>query len=149
TVNSVEASKELDIKVSDGIIEDTFSYEDAITEKVYVNTGVDTDEDGEEDRIYVEVKRPKETEHGKQVPVVYNMSSYNGGLPYPEYHNVDEELYDGKPAAAPTLDDYYAPYFVPRGYAVVTANNIGTEFSDGCPSTGSDDEIQATKAVID
>src|SRR5699024_4428002 len=121
---------------------------DAITEEVYVDTGVDSDGDGETDRIYVEVQRPKETEKRKQVPVVYNMSSYNGGLTYPEYHDVDEELYDGKPAAAPTLDDYYASYFVPRGYGVVTANNIGTEFSDGCPSTGSKDEIQASKAVI-
>lgn len=147
--NSVKASNELSITVEDGLIEESFSYEDAIMEKVYINTGVDTDLDGEEDRIYVEVKRPKETKNGKQVPVVYNMSSYNGGLPYPEYHDVDEELYDGKPAAAPTLDDYYAPYFVPRGYAVVTANNIGTEYSDGCPSTGSNEEIQASKAVID
>src|SRR5699024_577093 len=148
-IDSVEAANALDIKVTDGVIEDTFSYEDAITEEIYVDTGVDTDDDGEEDQIYVEVQRPQETENDKEVPVVYNMSSYNGGLPYPDYHDVNEELYDGKPAAAPTLDDYYASYFVPRGYAVVTANNIGTEFSDGCPSTGSEEEIQASKAVID
>lgn len=148
-VDSAEAANTLDIKVTDGVIEDTFSYEDAITEKIYIDTGVDTDDDGEEDQIYVEVQRPKETKNDKEVPVVYNMSSYNGGLPYPDYHDVNEELYDGKPAAVPTLDDYYASYFVPRGYAVVTANNIGTEFSDGCPSTGSEEEIQASKAVID
>src|SRR5699024_5031417 len=65
------------------------------------------------------------------------------------YHNVDEELYGGKPAAAPTLGDHYAPYFVPRGYAVVTANSIGTEGSDGCPTTGDESEILAAKAVID
>lgn len=149
TLNYVEATDELDINVEDGVIEDTFSYEDVITEEVYVDTGVDTDGDGEEDKVYVKVERPQETADEGQVPIIYNMSSYNGGLPYPEYHDVDEELYEGKPAAAPTLDDYYASYFVPKGYAVVTANNIGTEHSDGCPSTGSEDEIQAAKAVID
>lgn len=133
----------------DGILEDTFSYEDAIKEEIYVDTGIDSDDDGKSDRVYVEITRPKEADAEMRIPVIYNMSSYNGGLPYPEYHDVNEELYDGKPIAAPTLDDHYAPYFVPKGYAVVTANNIGTEGSDGCPSTGGKDEIQASKAVID
>lgn len=139
----------LPVTENDGIIEDTFSYDDAIKEEVHIQTGVDSDKDGKEDSIYVEIERPKETNEDVQVPVIYNVSPYNGGLPYPEYHDVDQELYGGFPAPAPTIGEHYAPYFVPKGYAVVTVNSIGSEGSDGCPSTGGEDEIQAAKSVID
>src|SRR5699024_3028300 len=140
-VKAEEAKNKQDIVVKDGMTQAAFSYEEVIKEEVYVETTVDSDEDGQKDTVYVEIIRPKETgEEGVQVPVIYNMSAYNGGLPYPEYHNVDEELYGGKPAADTNLPDHYAPYFVPRGYAVVIANSIGTEGSDGCPTTGDENE---------
>ena len=44
-----------------------------------------------------------------------------------------------------TLDDYY----VPRGYAVVLGESIGTFNSTGCPDVGADAETLGTKAVID
>src|SRR5690625_480041 len=149
-VKAEEAKNKQDIVVKDGMTQEAFSYDEAIKEEVYVETTVDSDKDGKKDRVYVEIIRPKETgEEGVQVPVIYNMSPYNGGLPYPEYHDVDEALYGGKPAAAPNLEDHYAPYFVPRGYAVITANSSGTEGSDGCPTTGDESEILSAKAVID
>jgi X-Pro dipeptidyl-peptidase len=43
------------------------------------------------------------------------------------------------------LDDYY----VPRGYAVVLGESIGTFNSDGCPTIGDQVETLGTKAVID
>lgn len=145
-----EVEKKQDIVVEDGMTQEAFSYDEVIKEEVYVETPVDSDKDGKKDRVYVEIIRPKETgEEGVQVPVIYNISPYNGGLPYPEYHDVDEELYDGKSAPGPALEDHYAPYFVPRGYAVVNANSIGTEGSDGCPTTGDENEILAAKSVID
>ncbi len=44
-----------------------------------------------------------------------------------------------------SLDDYY----VPRGYAVVLGESIGTFNSDGCPTVGDRVETLGTKAVID
>ena len=44
-----------------------------------------------------------------------------------------------------TLDDYY----VPRGYAVVLGESIGTFNSQGCPDVGADAETLGTKAAID
>ena len=43
------------------------------------------------------------------------------------------------------LDNYY----VPRGYAVVLGESIGTFNSDGCPTVGDQVETLGTKAVID
>jgi X-Pro dipeptidyl-peptidase len=44
-----------------------------------------------------------------------------------------------------SLDTYY----VPRGYAVVLGESIGTFNSDGCPTVGDQVETLGTKAVID
>jgi X-Pro dipeptidyl-peptidase len=44
-----------------------------------------------------------------------------------------------------SLDNYY----VPRGYAVVLGESIGTFNSDGCPDVGASGETLGTKAVID
>ncbi len=44
-----------------------------------------------------------------------------------------------------SLDNYY----VPRGYAVVLGESIGTFNSDGCPTVGDSVETLGTKAVID
>src|SRR5699024_3197070 len=65
---------------------------------------------------------------------------------YPDYHNVDKELYDGIPY---NLPDYYEDYFVPRGYAVVIADGLGAAGSTGCPTVGGEHEINAAKSVVD
>lgn len=127
--------------------EKSFSYKNAIVDEVYVETEVDSDQDGKKDRIYVEVIRPRETEKGLTVPVIYNSSPYNAGLVYPDYYGVDEELYGGAPSF--TKDGRYDRYFVERGYAVVNANSIGSKGSDGCPTTGDMNEVLASKAVVD
>lgn len=137
----------MNIQVKNGMTQSAFSYEQAIVEEVYVETMIDSDEDGKNDRIYVEVIRPQETVEGYKVPVIYNMSPYNGGLDYPEYFDVDEELYGGAPTY--TKEGHYDKYFVERGYAVVNANSIGSKGSDGCPTTGDKYEILAAKAVVD
>ena len=38
-------------------------------------------------------------------------------------------------------------YYVPRGYAVILGESIGTGKSDGCPTTGDEQEILGTKSV--
>src|SRR5262249_4350073 len=44
---------------------------------------------------------------------------------------------------------YYDNFFVPRGYAVILADAIGTAFSTGCPLHGGPGDVAGFKAVID
>ena len=93
--------------------------------------------------------RPK-TDSNVKVPVIYEMSPYRAGLKDVPVYNVDEELYayEGKPYGAVNLGSY-GNYYVPRGYAVILGESIGTGKSDGCPTTGDEQEILGTKSVID
>ena len=38
---------------------------------------------------------------------------------------------------------------MPRGYAVVFADSLGTGGSDGCPTSGGENETLGMKAVVD
>ncbi|MFJ8580009.1 Xaa-Pro dipeptidyl-peptidase [Micromonospora sp. NPDC093277] len=154
------------IVVSDGVTQPVFSLADAIEERVWVETPLDTDHDGVLDRIVADISRPRETAtQGLKVPVVFEHSPYRQGtwndVPYPSVL-VDELPQTGltrqlRAGAAPvgiqqakanlpgSLDDYY----VPRGYAVVLGQSIGTADSDGCPTSGDMAETLGAKAVID
>ncbi|MFZ3580036.1 hypothetical protein [Virgibacillus sp. DJP39] len=59
------------IKVTDGMTQAVFSKEEAIRETVYIETTVDSDGDGQNDRVHAEVVRPKETEERLEIPVIY------------------------------------------------------------------------------
>ena len=154
------------IVVENGITQPVFSFADAIEERVYVETEVDSDHDGNLDRVAIDISRPRETETaGFEVPVIFEHSPYRkdtwDDVPYPSVL-VDElpqsslihpsDLSFGDQAARRptpdlpgTLDDYY----VPRGYAVVLGQSVGTGDSDGCPTSGDAVETLGTKAVID
>lgn len=144
------------IKVEDGMTQPIFSKAEAIVERIFVETEVDSDGDGEKDRVRADIIRPKETEEGLKVPVIYEMSPYRAGLNAIDFHDVDVELNPiirdesagGNPFAA-DLPGYYDDYFLPRGYAVILAESIGTGMSTGCPTTGDVNETLGTKAVID
>ncbi|MDR6227594.1 X-Pro dipeptidyl-peptidase [Desmospora profundinema] len=153
-----------------------YSYEEAIRETVYVEAPMDSDGNGENDRIAVDLMRPKETDEGLRVPVIYEMSPYRAGLKDVPFHDVDVELNPverekgwGKTAETSVwLSDraaamasqaeaesirpfpgYYDNFFVPRGYAVVLAEGPGTGRSTGCPTSGGTNEVIGTRAVID
>ena len=154
------------IVVRDGMTQPVFALADAIVERVWVETPLDTDHDGRRDRVVVDISRPRETETaGLRVPVILEHSPYRkdtwDDVPYPSVL-VDElpqgarggrtASRTGDPRRATTradlpgsLDDYY----VPRGYAVLVGQSIGTADSDGCPTTGDQAETLATKAIID
>ncbi|MEV6814971.1 CocE/NonD family hydrolase, partial [Micromonospora sp. NPDC051296] len=157
-----------DIVVVDGMTQPVFSLADAIEERVYVETSVDTDHDGRPDRVAIDISRPRETAtQGFKVPVIFEHSPYRKGtwndVPYPSVL-VDELPQNGvtrrsglrgsdvtiqsataKANLPGQLDDYY----VPRGYAVVLGQSVGTGDSDGCPTSGDQAETLGTKAVID
>jgi X-Pro dipeptidyl-peptidase len=152
------------LKFQDGVTAPQFVLANAIEQTVYVETPLDTDRDGRLDRIRIRVSRPGETDsQGIDVPVVFEHSPYRGDLGNPPNHPVDvDDLPQSgrhkrasaaraqargraKPDLPGSLDDYY----VPRGYAVVLGESIGTFGSDGCPDVGGAAETLGTKAVID
>ncbi|MED0963675.1 Xaa-Pro dipeptidyl-peptidase [Bacillus paramycoides] len=137
------------IELENGMTKPIYSLDDSIIENLFVETEIDSDRDGKKDRVSIKVMRPK-TDPNVKIPVIYEMSPYRAGLKDVPVYNVDEELYayEGKPYAAVNLGSY-GNYYVPRGYAVILGESIGTGKSDGCPTTGDEQEILGTKSVID
>ncbi|MDY0393717.1 CocE/NonD family hydrolase [Virgibacillus halophilus] len=128
------------------VTQPVFSYENAIREKVYVETNMDSDMDGKPDKVAVDIIRPRETGNQIKVPVIMDASPYYESLGRGNESELKEWDKDGKPIKFPL---YYDNYFVPRGYAVVLADMIGTSQSDGCPTTGGIEDINSIKAVVD
>lgn len=95
-----------EILVFDGKTQPIFNHDDAIYEKVYVETSVDTDLDDKLDLVEVWIKRPKETAQGMKVPVIFELSPYERGTNDDLYdlHNVDEDLVVSEQTYT-TLDD--------------------------------------------
>ncbi|HEX6198348.1 MAG TPA: Xaa-Pro dipeptidyl-peptidase [Jiangellaceae bacterium] len=161
--------------LEDGVSAAQFSLDDAIEESIYVETTVDSDLDGELDRVHLRLSRPGETEtEGIKVPVIFEHSPYRFGVNGAPNHDVDLDALPQETLRHPgTRSDADAPgsalshdeavelkggpnlpgpldnYWVPRGYAVVLGESIGTAFSDGCPTIGDMKETLATKAIID
>jgi X-Pro dipeptidyl-peptidase len=165
------------LNVQDGVTQPVFSFENAIEEVVFVESEVDSDGDGTRDRIRIQISRPAETEtQGIKVPVVFEHSPYRGGTGGLPNHPVDVDrlpqesggrgdrataarrsarsararaLARARARMIPDLPGSLDNYYVPRGYAVVLGESIGTFNSDGCPDIGARGETLATKAVID
>ncbi len=146
------------IEIEDGVTQPIYSTEDAIVEELLVETSVDSDDSGELDLVSIQVMRPN-TEEGIEVPVIFEMSPYRAGLDWSvPFFDVDVELnpvpHPGKgrgrgPNAEPANLGNLGNYYVPRGYAVILGESIGSGKSTGCATTGDYQEILGTKAVID
>ncbi|MEV5535450.1 Xaa-Pro dipeptidyl-peptidase [Saccharopolyspora shandongensis] len=148
----------------DGEAQPVFDPAQAVREDLFVTAPVDSDRDGQDDVVHVQVVRPKETEQGLRVPVVYQASPYfSGGNDVPN-HNVDTELHvpekpgnrtirtaggDERIAAAADISWAYEEYLLARGYAVVYGESLGTGQSTGCPTTGAENETIGAKSVVD
>lgn len=131
------------------------------TEVVYVETSLDTDNDGRLDRIYVQVDRPA---GATNLPTIMTITPYaQGGNDAPN-HGVDvarlpqdesaAQFFGGLAASKLREDDLKVAeqvrdYAFERGYAAVSAHSIGTGKSTGCPTVGDEVEVIGTKAVID
>jgi X-Pro dipeptidyl-peptidase len=135
--------------VQDGVTQPVFSFENAIEQTIFVESGVDSDGDGRKDRVRIRISRPGETAtQGIKVPVIFEHSPYRGDLGSLPNHNVDFDVLPqeslgkaraaqrGRPAARaerararararlkarlrPDLPGQLDNYYVPRGYAVV------------------------------
>lgn len=134
------------IVVKGGVTQPVFSYKDAIREHVYVESSVDSDRDGERDRVNVDIIRPKETEKGLRVPVIMDESPYYDNAGRGNEGELKTYDADGNPVKFPL---FYDNYFVPRGYAFLAVDMVGTTKSDGCPVSGGPSDVLGGKAVVD
>ncbi|MEW9556224.1 Xaa-Pro dipeptidyl-peptidase [Nonomuraea sp. NPDC050783] len=134
------------ITVQNGRTQPVFSYADAVREHVYVESPVDSDSDGALDKVRVDIIRPKESGPGLKVPVIIDESPYydNSG----RGNEGERKVYDaaGNVTKFPL---FYDNYFVPRGYAVLNVDMLGTTRSEGCPDVGGRADVLGGKAVID
>ncbi|YCK35972.1 Xaa-Pro dipeptidyl-peptidase [Actinomadura sp. ATCC 39365] len=134
------------ITVQNGRTQPVFSYADAVREHVYVESTVDSDLDGALDRVRVDIIRPKESGPGLKVPVIIDESPYydNSG----RGNEGERKAYDAS-GNVTKFPLFYDNYFVPRGYAVLNVDMLGTTRSDGCPDMGGKADVLGGKAVID
>ncbi|MBN6041582.1 Xaa-Pro dipeptidyl-peptidase [Amycolatopsis sp. 195334CR] len=147
-----------------GQAQPVFDPADIVRDNVWVTAPVDSDRDGKNDEVHVEVVRPKATQNGLKVPVIYQASPYYAGGNDVANHNVDVELYvpgQPAPAAGPRgrtaeVGPYAAPitwryesYFTSRGFAVVYGESLGSGQSTGCPTTGGENETIGARSVVD
>ncbi|MEW1724839.1 Xaa-Pro dipeptidyl-peptidase [Streptomyces sp. NPDC093109] len=131
------------VKVSEPV----HSYENAIRETVWVDTGLDGDGDGRTDRVAVDIVRPSEpARRGRKIPVIMDASPYYSCCGRGNESQRKTYDADGNPLSFPL---YYDNYFVPRGYAFAAVDLAGTNRSDGCVDVGGRSDIQSAKAVVD
>lgn len=124
-----------------------YDYAGAIRESVYVDTTMDTDSDGTNDVIAVDIVRPRETAAaGRKIPVIMDASPYFSCCG--RGNEGEKKTYDEN-GVIQKMPLYYDNYFVPRGYAVVGVDVVGTSRSTGCGDVGGNDEIASVVAVID
>src|SRR5699024_7705787 len=111
-------------------------YEDAVRERVWFETDVDSDDDGELDQVALGIIRAPASQDDVDVLADMDASPYYTTLCRGNEAECKQDL-DGDGL----LDQwplYYDNYFVPRGYAVVLLDTIGTGNATGCPDTGGD-----------
>lgn len=154
----------------------TFDMSKVIREVVYVESDLDTDQDGKPDLLQVTVFRPYQSNNFK-FPALYTADPYFGGIIANEKrnHNVDVNLEDATQAAdakyvamphvsaqKPSSEDQASTeeavhkaaytlneYLLARGFANVYAGAIGTRGSDGLRITGAPEETESAKEIIE
>ena len=181
----------IDQLVSDGLIPEnndchyfngkslaTFSANNAIREVVYVESRIDSDNDGLPDLIKVNIIRP--SYHGK-IPAVMTASPYHQGtndkasdkalykmeaeLEVKEPHEIslekptldlvepvgEAELVSEAEERLTHINSSYTlnDYFLPRGFANIYVSGLGTKDSQGQMTNGDYRQVEAYKNVID
>ena len=132
-----------------------------IRQELWVESEVDSDGDGKPDLVHIDVTRVPETDGaGLKVPVIMEMSPYYAGGSSVGNWSVDHEL--GEPPSSkpgfpppntrqtsPKISSTFESAWVPRGFAVVHAESLGSGWSEGCPTSGGLNESLGGKAVVD
>lgn len=188
---TVKGNLLIDQLVSDGLIPEdnqyhyfngkslaTFTSHNAIREVVYVESRVDTDQDGLPDLVKVSIIRPR---YEGKIPAVMTASPYHQGtndkasdkalynmnvdLEVKEPHTIQvetpqlelvdplgqAELVDEAEETLTHINSSYTlnDYLLPRGYANLYVSGVGTKDSQGLMTNGNYQQIEAYKNVID
>jgi X-Pro dipeptidyl-peptidase len=126
------------VEVEDGVTQPVFGYDDAIRERVWVESG--------DDRIAVDIMRPAATERGLDVPVIIDDSPYYQTLGRGNESELKADV-DGD-GLLDRWPLFYDNYFVPRGYAVLLVDMTGTSNSTGCPTIqGTNENVSGPKVI--
>ncbi|GAA4452646.1 CocE/NonD family hydrolase [Phytohabitans houttuyneae] len=134
------------IVVSDGVTQPVFGYADAVRERLFIDSTFDSDRDGLRDIIAFDVIRPRATLDGLKVPVIMDASPYYSTLCRGNEGECKADLDgDGLLEKWPL---FYDNYFVPRGYAVILLDMVGTNKSTGCPTTNANEDNLSAKQAI-
>lgn len=133
-----------------------------IRHDLWVQTDFDSDRDGKNDRVHVDVTRPQQTDtEGLKVSILYGSSPYFAGTSNDDkFWDVKQELGDAPPKRQPLAAPPHRPdrrrisnalvnEWVPRGFAVVHSEATGTGLSDGCATVGDYPERAPMKFVVD
>ncbi|MEU1886677.1 CocE/NonD family hydrolase [Micromonospora rifamycinica] len=134
------------IVVQDGVTQPVFGYADAIRERLFIDSTFDSDNDGLRDIIAFDLMRPAATANGLKVPVIMDASPYYSTVCRGNESECKADL-DGDGL----LDKwplFYDNYFVPRGYAVILLDMVGTNNSTGCPTTNANQDNLSAKQAI-
>ena len=134
---------------ADGKTAPVFDYSQAIRERVFIpQPGVDQDDNGEMDFVTADIIRPKESGPGVKVPAIIDPSPY-----YTTICRGNESQcmadWDGD-GVNDRWPLFYDNYFVPRGYAYVLGQMLGTGYTDeGCPNHGGPEDIAGERSIVD
>ena len=136
-----------------------------IKHDLWVETEFDSDGDGRNDRMHVDVTRPEQTEtEGLKLPVIYESSPYFAGTAGNNkdyFWNVKQELFQDplvyhttppqiiRMGKRPVISTSQVRTWLPYGFIVIHSSAPGTGLSQGCPTIGTRIEALAPKAVID
>ena len=135
------------IDTTGGKTQPVFGYADAIRERVFIDSPYDSDHNSVKDIIAIDIKRPKATNEGLKAPVVMDPSPYYSTLGRGNESQLKRD-YDGD-GLLDLWPLFYDNYFVPRGYAVILMDMIGTNNSTGCPTVHDVSDNLSAKVVID
>jgi X-Pro dipeptidyl-peptidase len=130
----------------DGRTAPIFDYTQAIRERVFIpQPGVDQDGNGRVDFVTADIIRPR-TE--AEVPAIIDPSPY-----YTTVCRGNESQcmadWDGD-GVNDRWPLFYDNYFVPRGYAYVLGQMLGTGYTtEGCPNHGGPEDIAGEKSIVD
>jgi X-Pro dipeptidyl-peptidase len=134
---------------ADGKTAPVFDYAQAIRERVFIpQPGVDQDGNGKMDFVTADIIRPRESGPEVKVPAIIDPSPYyttvcrgNESQCMADWDN------DGVNDRWPL---FYDNYFVPRGYAYVLGQMLGTGYTtEGCPNHGGPEDIAGEKSIVD
>jgi X-Pro dipeptidyl-peptidase len=134
---------------SDGTTAPVFDYRQAIRERVFIpQPGVDQDSNGKMDFVTADVIRPRESGPDVKVPAIIDPSPYyttvcRGNESQCMADWDDDGVNDRWPL-------FYDNFFVPRGYAYVLGQMLGTGYTtEGCPNHGGPEDIAGEKSIVD